>query len=420
MPKRFQTKLAFTVLTALLIIAFVFPVNGAGEVPRVELSKTYGGYVGYAVIQTADGGYAVAGENATYSFEGRGYGDYAPLLIKTDASGEVQWGKTYGSEFGVSGGADSVVQTRDLGYALCGKGWLLKTDAQGNVKWNKTLSIGIDGYAFFTSIIRTNDEGFVLTGRGYFANNSGFGELLKTDENGNILWNRIFAVQTAIGPPSVSAYSAVQTNDGGYAVVGGWNSKSWFAKIDANGNLELNKTYADGDLGSIAKAKDGGYILCGRSGFGGVGWLIKVDSLGNMLWNQSFSGSVGDYWLGSAEQTCDGGYIAAGALFTSDDDYAFLVRTDSSGKVLWNATYGGSQDDRANSIVITDDGGYAFTGTRDNNVWLAKFAPELPNTGAFPITWIVAAVVIVAVVGVGLVVYFTKVKKKRLLRQCEE
>lgn len=108
-----------------------------------QWNKTYGGTdsdVAYALVQTSDGGYALAG--LTYSF-GVGQGDF--WLVKTDASGNAQWNKTYG---GASNDfADALVQTIDGGYALAGVTesfgaggddlWLVKTGGtvQTGLSW---------------------------------------------------------------------------------------------------------------------------------------------------------------------------------------------------------------------------------------------------------------------------------------------
>ena len=124
-------------LIILLLVASVPPLKAVSEEPQLEWSKTYGTYEGYSVIQTTDGGYAVSGVNATYGLHG--YNQFLPTLVKTDSSGEMQWKKTYGTEFGVSYAAKSIVQTTDSGYVLSGYGgWILKLDAEGNVQWNKT------------------------------------------------------------------------------------------------------------------------------------------------------------------------------------------------------------------------------------------------------------------------------------------
>jgi predicted secreted protein len=126
-------------------------------------SKTYGGTnanVAYALVQTSDGGYALAGY--TNSF---GAGGYDFWLVKTDSNGNMQWNKTYGGTGDDE--AAALVQTTDGGYALAGYTnsfgaggydfWLVKTDSNGNMQWNKTY--GGSGNDYASDLVRTSDGG---------------------------------------------------------------------------------------------------------------------------------------------------------------------------------------------------------------------------------------------------------------------
>jgi hypothetical protein len=373
------------VILTLLILFSLGLVNAASEPPKMEWSKTYGTYDGHVVIQTADGGYAVAGVNATHT--DRGYGDYAPLLIKTSPSGELEWGKTYGVEFGVHDAANSVVQTKELGYVLGGHGgWVLKVDAEGTVQWNYTSGLQS------SVVIQASDGDYVLAGYSWF-NMQSFAALLKIDENGNLLWNRTLGEDLFYA----RAQALIETNDGGYAVAGSLNG-FWFVETDSKGNLELNQTYNVGEAATaIAEVKDGGYILAGNGG--NRAWLVKLDSLGNMQWNRSYDNPpYADFSFSSVEQTTDGGYIAAGG--------SALIKMTASGEVQWNLT-GDSLCGAAYSVVVTEDGGFAVAGQDSGNVvWLAKFAPESQFSGSAVL--IVAGLVAVTIVAVAFVVYERK------------
>lgn len=400
-----------SVIFVLAMLSSVSPVMAIPEVNQPVWMKSFGAFKGWSVVQTVDGGYAIAGENATY--KDRGYGDYAPLLIKTDSQGELQWAKTYGLSYGVSGIAYSVVQTKDLGYALCGQGsegWVLKTDASGNAQWNKTFGSGLTCTA-----IQTSDESYLLAGYYYpdYANNN-IPILLKTDKNGNLLWNKTFSS----GPSWIRAVQ--EASDGGYVVAGTWEGDFWFAKTDIDGNLLLNLTYHYYDswqngpqtFNSIGRTADGGYILSGDDV--GSAWLFKTNSNGDEEWHQSYVvGDSGYPTFVSAMETTNGGFIAAGSY----NSLALLVRFDTSGAYQWNTTYGQGNSDIATSVIATKDGGYVVTGRLSNNVWLAKFASESavpPDETTFPFSaaWVVVAVIIVAVAGVGLWVYFKKHKRQ--------
>ena len=354
--------------------------------PPMEWNKTYGTeYLEYAssVVQTSDGGYAIAG-----------YVKYMDtwvnfLLVKTDADGNVQWNKTYGG-----GGiyvdeqdyAFSVIQTYDGGYAIAGvkytyaEGgdfWLVKTDACGDMMWNKTYDGAEDDWAY--SVIQTGDGGYVIAG---YSTSLG-GWLIKTDAFGNLEWNKTY---------DGALYSLIQTSDGGYALAGyhdGYWGDAWLVKTDAHGNMMWSKTYGgtyDEAVVSVVQTSDGGYAIAGYTASFGAGyadfWLVKTDVFGNLEWNKTYGGPYSDYAT-SIVQAVDGGYVIGGSTtsFGAGGYDLWLVKTDTSGNILWSQTYGGAHNDQAFSLVETMDGGYAIAGytesfgAGESDFWLIKLAP---------------------------------------------
>jgi len=162
--KLFLSSAAFFVLVSL-------PLIGSVGASSEMWSRTYGGAgqeVAYAVVETSDGGYAIAGYTNS---SGAGYDDF--WLVKTDAYGNMEWNQTYG---GVgSERAYSLVVTSDGGFALAGGGLLVKTDVYGNMEWNRTIGGSI------RSLVETSDGGYAIAG----TKNDDFW-LAKTDEYGVI------------------------------------------------------------------------------------------------------------------------------------------------------------------------------------------------------------------------------------------
>jgi len=134
---------------------------------KQQWSKTCGGTADdwvYSAQQTSDGGYMIAG--STKSF-GAGGADF--WLVKTDSSGNQQWNKTYGGT--IDEWAYSVRQTSEGGYIIAGIAhydagsgdfWLVKTDPSGNQQWGKTY--GGSGYESAESVQETSDGGYVIAG----------------------------------------------------------------------------------------------------------------------------------------------------------------------------------------------------------------------------------------------------------------
>ena len=186
--------------------------------------------------------------------------------------------------------------------------------------------------------------------------------------------------------------SVQQTSDGGYIITGSTKFLSagdndlWLIKTDSLGNILWTKTYggSESDVGySIQQTTDGGYIITGITQSFGAGendiWLIKTNNSGDTLWTKTIGGSNNDVG-NSVQQTNDGGYIIAGSMYSSvNNGYdVWLIKTDSLGDTLWTKTYGGGEFDFGYSTQQTEDGGYIITGNTysygfgDLNVWLIK------------------------------------------------
>jgi hypothetical protein len=356
--------------------------------------KTFGGIANdicFSVEQTFDGGYIIAGWTSSYV---SGRADF--WLIKTNNNGNEEWNRTFGGtdyDYG-----ESVQQTTDGGYIITGitnfsyntgygDFWLIKTNNNGNEEWNKTF--GGTNVDWPHSVQQTTDGGYIIMG---VTNSFGSGNediyLVKTDADGNKLWDKTFG-----GISQDLGYYAQQTSDEGYIITGGTYSSSsgsydiWLIKTNINGDETWNRTYGgiSGDNGYyIQQTSDGGYIVIGYTYSFSSGkediWLIKTDTSGNKVWDKTFGGIHHDGGY-SVQQTSDGGYIITGYTdsFDAGNYNVWLIKTDNNGIEEWNRTFGGTTtDDNGRSIQQTSDGGYIILGstksydTGDYDVLLIK------------------------------------------------
>ncbi len=388
--KRLKKITAAVLLTALAVAVISLPFGLAAS----EWTRTYGGKgdeVAYALVQTDDGGFAMAGVTNSV---GAGGNDF--WLVKTNAAGLQQWSRAYG---GVADDvASSMVQTSDGGYALAGYTeslgesgrdfWLVKADSNGNPVWSEMYGGAGDEWA--RSVIQTSDGGYLLVGQTMPVNSSYSMFLVKTNWRGIVEWNQTL-MDNAV------AYSVLQTNDTGYAVAGitygGSYGVYWFTllKIDSAGNMEWNKTYSGdhniffsisdyGSMANLVQTEDGGYAIAGVDISAGF-VLFKTDSSGNLQWEQTYrsNAAIGAYAL---TVTSDGGFALAGDAgdWAHIPGFEFcLVKTNSTGSMNWTATFGGMGQDQAYGLVQTrSDGGYALAGytvknnTNNKDFWLVK------------------------------------------------
>uniref|UniRef100_A0A7V0Z449 T9SS type A sorting domain-containing protein n=1 Tax=candidate division WOR-3 bacterium TaxID=2052148 RepID=A0A7V0Z449_UNCW3 len=355
---------------------------------------TYGGAttdLGYAVKQTSDGGYIVAGASNSWS------GSLADAyLVKTDGSGNLQWQQTYG---GLNGEYFySVEQTSDSGYIMAGitnapfanDVYLLRANSNGNLVWTQTFGGSRDDRGY--SALKTFDGGYIVIG--YTTSFGAGGDdayLVKTDSGGNMVW------QQAIGSNlSDRAYAIRQTQDHGYIFCGASNAQSgfltrdaWLVRTDSLGNKLWEKFYGgsgDESANALYLTSDGGYILVGATTSIGAGsydlYIIKTDASGTLQWEKTYGGSNEEMgW--SVSPTSDGGYFIVGhtASQGAGGFDVYVLKTDASGNLQWQETYGGADWDYGRLGHQTSDMGYIIAGytmsygAGDYDVYLIKRDP---------------------------------------------
>jgi hypothetical protein len=356
------------------------PINSPTITPTLtpypEISKwnktygTAGDEYAYSTVQTSDGGFVIVGCSMSTDANAR----FVVCAIKIDATGSVVWNNTYG---GNHAGGYSVARSNDGGYVIAGltyignqSVYLIKIDALGNMLWNKTYGgTGVDiGYC----VIPTNDGGYIIAGyTDSFGNGGMDAYLVKTDSAGNMLWNKTYG-----GTSEEHALSVVQTSDGGYVIGGDTKSFGsgmgdvYLVKTDSAGNMLWNRTYggaSDDGGGQLVQTGDGGFAITGYYGVIGAGsgdvYLFKTDSSGNMLWNRTYGGTNSDIGH-SLIKTSDGGFAILGYTLSFGVGSAdvYLIKTDSNGAMSWSKTYGGTNSEAGVSVFQTSDTGYFLAG----------------------------------------------------------
>ncbi len=351
--------------------------------------------IGQCVQQIHDNGYIVTGFKQKFDFRNPGSGIIQnTIIMKHNANGEGEWKKTF--EFMNGNMGNSIQQTDDKGFIIGGSAvssdisyaLLLKTDDQGNEEWKKTYQGFKNSMA--NSVQQTADKGFILTGSSSSSNDENITLLLllKTDEVGNVEWNKTFYYDNIS-----MGYSVQQTEDMGYIITGGTgnfeflpgslniNFKVLVLKTDISGNIEWSKIFEfmDIDIGySVQQTKDKGYIIGGTtiliSSYTSHALLLKLDELGNEQWHKTLAKKNGR----SVQQTEDNGYILGGTNTASSK--AMLLKTDENGNEQWTKTYKGLGISVGISVKQTVDKGFILTGSTSKSIYSLKTSTYLVKT----------------------------------------
>jgi hypothetical protein len=353
----------------------------------------------HSVISTADGGFAVLGSsNSTDGdLEGKDLAVSDYWLVKFDASADKQWSRTYGGSGEDLGQA--LIQTADGGYALTGyamssdgdatnnegfhDNWVLKLDSAGDIQWQQ--SFGYPGHDHSYDIIQTADGGLFFVGfldvtaangegnSGKYSSltRHGVGEFwgTKLAADGTMQWRRYFG-----GTNNDRAYAVTESHSGGYVMAGFSESTDfdissskgsydfWVVKVGTDGEMIWERSFGGSGIDisyDILATRDGAYIVVGNtfsadtdvamnSGGSDV-WMIKLSDEGDLLWERNFGGGEFDAAQG-VSQTADGGYVVTGNSRSTNGDTKgnngendiWILKTDENGQLQWQDTFGGS------------------------------------------------------------------------------
>jgi hypothetical protein len=333
------------------------------------------------------------------------------LVIKLSSTGAIQWQKALGGT--AAENLLSIQPTPDGGYIASGltysndgdvsgyhggteaDAWVVKLSSSGNIQWQKVLG-GSTGCDFANSILSTPDGGYIFVGHtdshdGDVTSNAGERDVwfVKLSSSGDIQWQKSVG-----GAENDYAFSLQSTPDGGYVAVGysysnngdvsgnHGDADTWVVKLSSSGAIQWQKSLGGSNeeiARSVQPTTDGGYIVAGsaKSNNGDVSgnhgdadaWVVKLGSSGAIQWQKSLGGSNEEI-ARSIQPTTDGGYIVTGSARSNNGDVSgnhggqdtWVIKLSNNGSIQWQKSLGGTDNDFANSIQHTTDGGYIVAG----------------------------------------------------------
>ncbi len=291
----------------------------------------------------------------------------------------ILWHRTYG---GPNSDSSQAIQCSNGDYALYGhsdnKALLLRTTEDGEYLWHQIFN----EYTVLTDIVETENNDLVLLLRKcsfitlpYIENFM----LLKTDSNGNQLWNRTYEDIIFNIPYAWSQHffhSLELCSDGGFVIGGnleylmlGEHYGPWLLRTDSFGVPLWNYSYLpiSGQLPCLSykmiQCHDGGFAFAGFNPLYDTPFLLRIDSFGAVSWVQEYS--FNDTFVFHLIETKDRRFVCVGSTYNStfnDFDDIFIMKTNSQGILLWNKTYETISRDRAAYVLETQENKLAIVG----------------------------------------------------------
>lgn len=385
-----------SLLAFLFIITYVF----AQSQSFMHEFKTYGGSLddrGFEIIQTSDGGYIAAGSSESDDIdvsENNGLEDF--WIVKLNQELDVQWQTSLGGS--KQDVAHSIRQTSDDGYIVAGytssedgditnnhgdsDAWIVKLNENGEMQWQKCYGGSEPDKAM--EIELTDDGGYVFAG--YTSSNDGdvTGHhglhdywIVKLNDNGDLIW------QNSLGGSLLDKCESIDiTSDGDYVLAGRTRSTdgdvtnhhgdddAWVVKVNNLGEILWQKTLggSDSDNANIIKytASDNGYIIGGyaESNDGDLAdvnnnynqqgyWIVKLDEQCNIEWQKCNTGGWSSRGITNIISCEENGYIAIGyeSSWTSLNNDIHIKRLTDSGTLKGSVNFGGSNDEKVYGVI---------------------------------------------------------------------
>ena len=299
------------------------------------------------------------------------------FLVMLDKTGKIKWELESIDESNnlvsfLEASKNGVLLTGQKSTEFNGRGdmWLIFASGKGKIKWQETYGgRGADGGNY---TLNTSDAGYVMVGyTDAYGNGKNDIWVIKTDFTGQKEWSNVYG-----GKSDDFGWSILETRDNGFVIAGetysygNGQSDVYIIKIDSLGNLLWENTFGGiaEDVGySIANTNDGGYLVASQTrsyGKGGSdGMLIKFDSEGDRKWEKVYGGKGLDYFRSIISDSLNGFIIAGGTRSFSDgNSQAWVLCVDEKGYVIWENTYGDSGEDGFNMIQQTIKNGYIAVG----------------------------------------------------------
>uniref|UniRef100_A0A7C1SF59 T9SS type A sorting domain-containing protein n=3 Tax=candidate division WOR-3 bacterium TaxID=2052148 RepID=A0A7C1SF59_UNCW3 len=297
------------------------------------------------------------------------------LLLKYTASGDSVLSRLY------DGGEDEVASSiaTDRSGNIIVAGWcsndpvetqclLIKFSPDGNCQWRREYRTG--DMDFFTGVGIDDSSNIIVIGTSYSYSGGGryTGLIQKYDENGNLIWNRLYRW-------AATFWELILLADGGFVVTGTDTTlvPVLTVRFDSAGDTVWSRSYREpgGVLGEgfgLARDSSGNIIVTGYScidtDYDCI--LIKYNPAGDIVWHRKLNFGRWDWATGVAADRSGNIYLSGSSGSAEDTTDYLIVKLTPDGSIVWSRCYDGGHDDKAGKVVVDAENNPVVTGASDN------------------------------------------------------
>ncbi len=324
-------------LVSVLLLGNIFVLHAQITFSKVFYDSLQSGIEARSAILLDDNGFVIVGK-ASYQ---------KGLIMRMDSLGSIVWSKQI-ETLNNSGNIDfdDIIATKDSCFVIVGSvvasgntlACCLKINRNGDTLW--TRAIGINGFSISSaSVQQTFDSGYILAGNVMYPTTKIF--IAKLDSMGSYEWGI-----TLTGGNNNICSSIKQTPDSGYVLTGyienypPYNPNAFIAKLSPEGSLTWAKKYNNTEdlcFGKDILIENNSFLCYFITGYKRT--ILKVDFEGDILWKKSygeFSGnSVLSYSHLGLNKMYDGNYIFVNSSVDCSGD-GTIIKIDSLGNIVWS------------------------------------------------------------------------------------
>ncbi|WNJ21156.1 caspase family protein [Pontibacter sp. G13] len=318
-------------------------------------------------------------------------------LIYQTARAQFSFTQTYGGTGNEQ--ASYVLETQQGGYLMAtntysfGAGqsdvWAIRTDQNGHIIWKQL--IGSEGQDWVHHVLETRDGNFVFSGYTRTADRSESNAwIFSLDRHGDMMWEHTYGSEEE----KDEIRSVIQTRDGGFAAVGylGTGKKDnpdmWLLRLNAVGDLLWEKSYGGKvpeKANCIVETQDEGFVIGGYQQLDNMYKadmvLFKVNRKGKGIWKE-FYRAPGNGSIEAVAEMPNGNLVLGGWAYLDSSHVvnASIQMAQPNGKIIWEATPGGSGKDVVYDISVDERGIITCAGSTQQlesktDAWVFQLNP---------------------------------------------